>query len=249
MTPRSKTVSEVRQEGISPPRAPKLKKKLVLHNALIEGIKETKNQKRGKKLISLRKIISGKVLKKYRCARFFSAQTGIERRSLKLTSKKPRPHAAGVSQATTERDELKKLVITFLKRGDNSHQLPGKRDSIKVKENTTFESHKCRIQEYILSDYLSNLFLKFQAEYPDEKISFSTFCRIRPSYMKLLSFSTGKTCLCQYHQNLSLELTAIKAMKIEKVSINPDSFIRVFQSDKEISDLLETIPSDDNVDY
>ena len=38
-------------------------------------------------------------------------------------------------------------------------------------------------------------------------------------------------------------------MKIEKVSINPDSFIRVFQSDKEISDLLETIPSDENVVY
>ena len=38
-------------------------------------------------------------------------------------------------------------------------------------------------------------------------------------------------------------------MKIEKVSINPDSFIRVFQSDKKVSDLLETIPSDENVDY
>ena len=34
-----------------------------------------------------------------------------------------------------------------------------------------------------------------------------------------------------------------------KVSINSDSFIRVFQYDKEISDLLETIPSDENVDY
>ena len=169
LTPRSKTVSEMRQEGISPARAPKLKKKLLLQNALIQGIKETKNQKLGKKLISLRKIISGRVLKKYRCARFFSAQTGIERRSLGFTSKKPRPQAAGVSQATTENDELRKLVIIFLKRGDNSHQLPGKRDSIKVKENTTLESQKRRIQKYILSDYLSNLFLKFQAEYADEK--------------------------------------------------------------------------------
>ena len=64
------------------------------------------------------------------------------------------------AQATTKRDELRKLVITFLERGDNSHQLPGKRDSIKVKENTTLESQKRRIQKYILSDYLSNLFLK-----------------------------------------------------------------------------------------
>ena len=140
-------------------------------------------------------------------------------------------------------------MITFLKRGDNSHQLPGKRDSIEVKENTTLESQKRRIQKYILSDCLSNLYLKFQAEYPDEKISFSIFCRIRPSYMKLVSFSTRKTCLCQYHQNLSLKLKAIKAMKIQKVSINLDSFIRVFQSDTEIIDLLETIPSDENVDY
>ena len=67
--------------------------------------------------------------------------------------------------------------------------------------------------------------------------------------MKLVPFSTRKTCLCQYHQNLSLKLKAIKAMKIEKVSINPNSFIRVFQSDKEISDLLETMPSNENVDY
>ena len=163
-----------------------------------------------------------------------------------MTSKKPLPQPAGISKATTERDELKKLVITFLKRGDNSHQLTGKRDSIKVKENTTLESQKRTIQKYILSHYL---FLKFQAEYPDEKISFSTSCRIRPSYMKLVSFSTRKTCLCQYHQNLSLKLKAIKAMKIEKVLINHDSFIRVFQSDKEMSDLSETILSDKNVDY
>ena len=165
-----------------------------------------------------------------------------------LTSKKPRPQTAGVSQATTERDELRKLVITFLRK-DNSYQLPGKRDSMKVKENTTLKSQKRRIQMYILSDYLSNLFLKFQAEYPDEEISFSTFCRILPSYVKLVSFSTKKSCLCQYHQNLSLKLKAIKAMKIEKLSINRDSFIRIFQSDKEISDPLETIPSDENVDY
>ena len=59
-----------------------------------------------------------------------------------LTSKKPCPQAAGVSQATTERDELKKLAITFLKRGDNSHQLPGKRDNVKVKENKTLEKQK-----------------------------------------------------------------------------------------------------------
>ena len=165
-----------------------------------------------------------------------------------MTSKKPRPQAAGVSQATTERDELRKLAITFLKRGDNSHQLPGKRDSIKVKKNTTLESQKRRIQKYILSDYLSNLFSKYQAEYPDEKNIIFYILQNRSSYMKLVSFSTRKTCLCQYHQNLSLKLKAIKAMKIEKVSINPDSFI-VFYSDKEISDLLETIPSGENVDY
>ena len=89
----------MRQEGISPARAPKLKKKSLLHNALIEGIKETKNKKTWEKAYFAQKIISGKVLKKYRCARFFSAQTGIERKSLGLTSKKPRPKAAGVSQA------------------------------------------------------------------------------------------------------------------------------------------------------
>ena len=51
LTPRSKTVTEMRQEGISPARAPKLKRKVLSHNALIKRIKETKNQKRGKKLI------------------------------------------------------------------------------------------------------------------------------------------------------------------------------------------------------
>ena len=56
LTPRRKMVSEMRQEGISPARAPKLKKKLLLNKALIEGIKKKKKSKMWKKLISLRKI-------------------------------------------------------------------------------------------------------------------------------------------------------------------------------------------------
>ena len=64
-TPRSKTVSEMRQESISPARASKLKKKATVTKRIdSKKIKETKDQKRGEKLISVGKIISGKVLKK-----------------------------------------------------------------------------------------------------------------------------------------------------------------------------------------
>ena len=92
----------------------------------------------------------------------------------------------------------------FLERDDNSSCLPGKRDATKSKAGTT--------QTRVLNDYLYSLHLKFKSENPGIRISLTTFSSMCPRYMKLVHFSSRKTCLCQKHQNIALKVKGLKSV-------------------------------------
>ena len=82
--------------------------------------------------------------------------------------------------------------------------MPGKADCVKSIAGE-------RSQKRILTDYLSTLYQKLVSENPRMKLSFTSFCRIRPKHVLLMSFITRDTCLCTKHQNMSLTLKAVKA--------------------------------------
>ena len=99
-------------------------------------------------------------------------------------------------------------VLEVFGRDDNSLMMPGKEDA-KITEKGT-----PKIQNRILNDYLSNLYNKFAAEYPEDCLSFASFCRIRPTNYLLVNFTTGTACLCTRHQNMALKLKSLKLLKI-----------------------------------
>ena len=91
----------------------------------------------------------------------------------------------------------RKKVIEFMERDDNSRNMPGKADCVKSIAGE-------RSQKRILTDYLSTLYQKLVSENPGMKLSFTSFCRIRPKHILLELFITRDTCLCTKHQNVSL---------------------------------------------
>ena len=76
-----------------------------------------------------------------------------------------------------------------------------------------------------MNGYLSNLYDKFVAEYPEDRLSFASFCRMRPSNYLLVNFTTRTACLCTRHQNMALKLKSLKLLKIVDTQ-NPDVFVK-----------------------
>ena len=212
-TPNTKITKMIREAGIDPANVPEIKKKLLFAEAVSLEFKAAGKEKRNNKK-SIRTILSGKVLKKYKLLKYAASKTGTNRRKLNINSKvivqEPRKKKGF-------NPEIYAKVLAFYNRDDVSTALPGKRDA---------KTHrKIRIQKRVLNDYLSNLHEKFKTENTDLQLSFSTFARMRPLNFILANFSNRKTCLCTYHQNFALIL------KMLKTHINtptrPESFIKL----------------------
>ena len=92
------------------------------------------------------------------------------------------------------------LVIDFLKRADNSYELPGVKDRPRG------------VQKYSLTDTMSNLHTKFRAENPDLAMSMSSFCAARPKSVRLVTYTQRYVCLCHLHANVDLMATAAKVL-------------------------------------
>lgn len=106
--------------------------------------------------------------------------------------------------------QLKDNVKLFMEREDNSRQMPGKADAIKV------DDRKEKMQKFVLNDYLHNLHMKYIAENPEVKICLATCCRLRPKYISFVNFAARRQCLCNKHQHFALKSKCIKALGITK---------------------------------
>ena len=137
----------MRAAGILPEDAPDIKKLLfaeTISREIQEAGKEKKNRKQ-----SIRSMVSGNILKKYRLIGDATTKTNTDRRKLsKVKSKVVNP----TKSKRGFEPKLYKTVVDFYYRGDVSTALPGKRDAKKVKQE------KPRIQKRVLNDYLSNLY-------------------------------------------------------------------------------------------
>ena len=178
---------------------------------------------------SIRRILSGKILRKYKLIKCAAAKTGCERR--KLCRSKSKVLNFEKNKRGFDPDVYEQ-VLEFYARDDVSTALPGKRDAKKVKKR------KARLQKRSLNDYLSNLYEKLKAEEPYLKVSFSSFAKMRPANYVLANFVNRRLCLCTKHQNVALKLKMLKTHN-KTVPVNPELFIKNFSSN-EIQKLLDT---------
>lgn len=232
LTPRSKVDSLLKKSNIRPESVPEVRKRLLFSECLAEEVKDasTKNKKE-----TIMRVISGKIVKKYRMNFMLSKMTGIDRRHARSTKKnieikkKPRLDAL--------RRQIQSDIHTFMLREDNSRVLPGKKDSVTVNK----EKH----QKHVLNDYLHNLHVKFCAE-NNYSVSLATFCRNRPQYVALVNFASRNVCLCSKHQNFSLKLRCLKNLGVCSCT-SPDKFVEDFDDDA-INGMLEHV-STENIRY
>ena len=121
LTPRPKTMGEIRATGIPKP----IRRKLLASNILSEEMKEAARQNKKKSSV-LRNIVSGRIAKRYRNVRLISKMTGFDRKSLDEGCSKSMTIPLR-KRSTNLCDVFADKVDQFLCRDDNSRMLPGKK--------------------------------------------------------------------------------------------------------------------------
>ena len=205
-TPRSKVDAEIIDSGVIPSVILTIRNKLLFANALSEEIKVARKNTNDQEQQTIRNVISGNI-KKYPQIKVLAKMTETDRR--KLSKVKARSIKI---RKLREKPLIKKgipaKVLEIFGRDDNSRMMPEKTDAKMIEKGTP------KIQKRILNDYLSNLYDEFASEYPEDRLSFPSFCRMGPSNYLLVNFTTRTACLCACYQNMALKLKSRKLLKI-----------------------------------
>lgn len=188
-SPFSKTAQQLKGIGKRVPG--NVRRTLLFHNVLIAHLKQkykSTDRLRGKQTIS--KLVRGSILRKYRMLERTRRALSIfpkERLLVEFTRKRR-------SDAISE--ENKEAISSFFERDDNSRMMPGKRDTITRK--------KIKKQKRLLSDNMKILHAKFLYENPQVKLTYSSFCSLRPYWVVTPKLTDRNTCLCKRHDNIQL---------------------------------------------
>ena len=205
-TPRSKAARLVQDIKLTPKQTSVVQKELVFAHAICDEIKLSACKAPIKRKKTLQNLVVGDIVKKYKLLTKFGARTGMSRNTMAKVSAK----GLNIKKLTRSREVAKhrEKVTAFFERDDNSRNTPGKADYVKPKAGL-------KTQKRVLTDYLSTLYDKFISENAGIKLSFASFCRIRPQHILLTSLITRDTCLCTKHQNMSLTLKAAKRENVD----------------------------------
>lgn len=227
-TPKSKSYSLLRKAGLDPtlPSVSKLRQKVLFAECVGDEIKAA-SQSNQKQVVM--RIVTGKIIKKYKLKTSLASTTGLNRRKMNNVQKSVSLSKRSRNKAISEK--IDKDIQNFLERDDNSRLLPGKADAVKV--------GKDKVQKRVLNDYMYNLHTKFLAE-SSYKISHATFCRKKPTSIAHVNFSSRSVCLCQKHQNFALKLRCLKNYKVSTVT-SPDKFMDTYNTEEKLSTLLQGI--------
>ena len=68
---------------------------------------------------------------------------------------------------------------------------------------------------------LKEAYNKFKESNADAKIGLSKFCDLRPQHVKLFDHTPHYVCVCQYHENIRLLLTALRGHTALLVEFRP----------------------------
>ena len=126
LTPRRRTDKEIRDSGASPSTLPKpIRRKLLAANLLSDEIKisASKNKRRSH---FIRKVVSGRITKKYHATRLIASMTNLDRKKLSLKNTK---HLSTLlkKHSTNIMVQLASKVASFLSRDNNSRMMPGEK--------------------------------------------------------------------------------------------------------------------------
>lgn len=98
-------------------------------------------------------------------------------------------------------------VKNFYSSDEISRVMPGIKDCVTIRENET----RRQIQKKLLLHSSRDIYNLFKDKFPEAKLSFSKFKKLRPPECILAGKSgTHNVCVCKIHQNFKFKVFAIK---------------------------------------
>jgi hypothetical protein len=114
-------------------------------------------------------------------------------------------------------DGHRKAVSEFYRSDENSRQMPGMRDVVRVKRDGIWVSLPKKLLVHKLKDTHS----KFLKTHPEHKIGLSVFCSLRPKDIILVnSKGVHNVCVCAIHGNVELMLSALGKGREERQKLS-----------------------------
>jgi hypothetical protein len=177
----------------------KVRHTLVFHHALVQELHDTNSSSRSyqeKQILS--KVMSGKVLKKYKLLSMSRHEFGLRRRQiLRNKAKETGLHYLPRKYVRFKMDDAKQVVEQFFLEDINSRASAGK--------NETITRNKDKKQKRYLSDTVKNLHKKFCVQ--KGKMSYSSFRKFRPFWV--VESMERDTCACKKCENVKLKVKAL----------------------------------------
>ena len=147
-------------------------------------------------------------------AEYFNVSEYLIRTARKLKEQNGILSIPSSKKGSTLSNDTVMLVKHYYEDERFSRQMPGKKDYVSVARN----QHR---QKRLLLVNLHELYVAFKKDYRNEKIGFSKFCSLRPKWCIIVGSSgTHSVCVCTYHQNAKLLVSAIKWQKKYKALMN-----------------------------
>ena len=118
------------------------------------------------------------------------------------------PEIPPMSKGKIITNEMKNFVEEFYDGDDVSRLFPGKKDCVIIRND---EGEKNYVQKRLLLCNLKELYALFKNKDGAPNIGFSSFAYLRPPHCILAGRSgTHTICVCTYHQNVKLQIAAIR---------------------------------------
>lgn len=172
----------------------------------------------------LSKIVSGKIMKKYRLVNF-------AKKSLRVISRKRLRHNTRSFHIYERKERLDAKdggkIAEFILRDDNS------RVCTTTKRTKTKDGVKKQIR--FLNDSMKNLHAKFLGENAEYKVSYSVFCLHRPFYVLEPKVSDRDTCACKKHDNIQFQADRLHELKIIEAKRVEDNIKYVVRDEKSLN--------------
>ncbi|KAK5649064.1 hypothetical protein RI129_003956 [Pyrocoelia pectoralis] len=204
LTPNTKINNILENAGVVLPDT--LRKELVfgecVKQQLNQNFKSFKDH-RSKQIFA--ELVGAKALKKYGVTRKLAMSKYLST-SLSHVKRK---------QTISKTKTIKEDVISFYQRDENSRLCAGKKECITYK--------KVKKQKRYMNYSLKSLYKKFIIE-KEIKISYTSFCRLRPFWVVPPKLGSRDTCLCVTHENFRLVAAKLYSEKIINLK-NPEEII------------------------
>ena len=181
-----------------------VQKKLIFGSAICLAIKDRyKHSSSYKEKQFLTKLVASRI-KKYWLRKSAHTALGIPRKALKSVQSDKLLQYNRKEHTSLGRRISEKLK-SFFTRDDNSRITTSKQDTV--------SKSGMKVQRRLLTDTLGRLHDRYITENPDNQISYSLFCKLKPFYVQAPTNQDRETCLCKLHENGRMLIDRLHKLK------------------------------------